>query len=66
MPFIWLFRVVFYLGQQLIYLIKKNRFKSILVRSSPILTNLIINIYNICLFCVEFCHIIPFFIVGKN
>ena len=54
MPFIWLFRVVFYLGQQLIYLITKNRLKTILVRSSTILSNLIINIYFIGSFMVLF------------
>lgn len=54
MPFILVFRIVFELKRQVIYLIAKSRFKTILVRSSYILTELIIDIYFIGSFMVLF------------
>ena len=65
MPFILVFRIVFELKRQVIYLIAKSRFKTILVRSSYILTELIIDIYFIGSFMVLFwsCFIL-FYSVG--
>lgn len=66
MPFILVFRIVFELKRQVIYLIAKSRFKTILVRSSYILTELIIDIYFIGSFMVLFwSYFSLFYSVGK-